>query len=68
LSDPTGVDFDACYSRRVYRELDGVAIPFISLDDLRRNKKASGRLKDLADLDGLPSKSTAQKTTRRKKT
>jgi hypothetical protein len=35
-------------------ELDGIAVRFISLSDLKRNKKASGRSKDLADLDNLP--------------
>jgi hypothetical protein len=34
-------------------ELDGVRVPFISLQDLRRNKLASGRPQDLADLDAL---------------
>lgn len=31
--------------------LDGIAVEFISLADLKRNKLASGRNKDLADLD-----------------
>lgn len=31
-----------------------VTIPVISLQDLRTNKLASGRPKDLADLDKLP--------------
>ncbi|MEX0886191.1 MAG: nucleotidyltransferase [Phycisphaeraceae bacterium] len=49
-----GVDFDDCYGRRVEGELGGVTVPFISLQDLRRNKAATGRNKDLADLDELP--------------
>ncbi len=28
-------------------------MPFLSLEDLRRNKAASGRPQDLADLDAL---------------
>ncbi len=34
--------------------IDGVPVSFISADDLKINKRASGRLKDLADLDNLP--------------
>lgn len=29
------------------------ALPFIDLDNLRKNKQASGRLQDLADLESL---------------
>jgi hypothetical protein len=32
----------------------GVAVPVISLVDLRQNKQASGRGKDIADLENLP--------------
>jgi hypothetical protein len=49
-----GVSFDDCYPRRVTADLDGVSVGFISLDDLKVNKAASGRNKDLADLDNLP--------------
>jgi hypothetical protein len=34
-------------------ELDGVKINFIDLANLRKNKQASGRHQDLADLDNL---------------
>ena len=34
-------------------ELDDVVLPFIDLDNLKKNKKASGRLQDLADLENL---------------
>jgi hypothetical protein len=49
-----GVVFFDCYPRRVTAELDGLPVGFISLDDLKTNKAASGRHKDLADLDHLP--------------
>jgi hypothetical protein len=49
-----GVEFSQCYRVRVAAELDGIAVQFISLADLKRNKKASGRNKDLDDLDNLP--------------
>ena len=48
-----GVDFADCYSTRVTEELDGVAVHFISLENLRKNKKACGRPQDLADLEVL---------------
>lgn len=49
-----GVEFDACRRRAVEFDLDGLDVPVISLDDLKANKKAAGRYKDLADLDNLP--------------
>jgi hypothetical protein len=49
----SGVDFEECYRRRVHAELDGVAVDLISLEDLKRNKAATGRLKDLLDLEQL---------------
>lgn len=54
MTDIDGVDFDSCFSRRERAEIDGMRIDVISLVDLRRNKLASGRHKDLADLEQLP--------------
>ncbi len=54
LTGASGVDFADCYERRVEIDVAGVHVPFISLPDLRRNKAASGRLRDLADLEDLP--------------
>jgi len=50
----SGVEFDTCYERRIAAELDGVEVNLISLDDLKANKKASGRSKDITDLEKLP--------------
>lgn len=49
-----GVDFNDCYTRAETAELAGIEVPLISLQDLRINKAASGRPKDLIDLDHLP--------------
>jgi len=49
----SGVDFSACYADRVEDTLDGVPVNLISLDHLKRNKKAAGRHQDLADLEHL---------------
>lgn len=54
LTQPTGVEFESCYLRRVLAELDGVSVPIIHLADLKQNKRASGRTKDIADLENLP--------------
>jgi len=37
----------------VQAELDGIITNVIRLDDLKRDKQASGRLKDRLDLDQL---------------
>jgi len=50
----SGVEFSECYAQRVEDTLDGVPVNLISLPDLKRNKKASGRHQDLADLEHLP--------------
>lgn len=48
-----GVDFGACYAARVETTIDGLVIPFIARNDLIENKKATGRLQDLADVEAL---------------
>ena len=50
----SGVSFSECYARRVIASLDDVPVSIISAEDLKRNKRAAGRHKDLADLDNLP--------------
>lgn len=47
LTTPTGVEFEGCYGRRQIVVWDGLKVPLIALDDLRVNKIASGRFKDL---------------------
>jgi hypothetical protein len=49
-----GLEFSKAYSRRVETTIDGEPVKLISLADLKTNKRASGRNKDLADLDNLP--------------
>jgi hypothetical protein len=50
----SGVEFDECYESRVIDMLDDIQVSVIDLKHLKINKKASGRLKDLADLENLP--------------
>lgn len=54
LSDIDGVEFDDCMTRAERRQLAGVEVLVISLEDLKVNKRASGRPKDLDDLLNLP--------------
>ncbi len=49
-----GVQFDACHRRAVHFNIDGMSVPVISLADLKVNKRAAGRHKDLNDLENLP--------------
>ncbi len=53
LVNLSGVDFATCYASRITVEVDEIPINFIDLENLRKNKKASGRLQDLADLEKL---------------
>jgi hypothetical protein len=54
LTSVSGVDFATCYGRRIIETIDGITVPIIALDDLKTNKQASARRKDLNDLDNLP--------------
>ena len=54
LTTIDGVDFPECYAARNIGVIDEVEVSLINLRDLRVNKKASGRLKDLSDLENLP--------------
>lgn len=49
----SGLNFQEAYPRALAVELDGVAAKIISLADLIANKRASGRAKDIADLEKL---------------
>jgi len=49
----SGVSFDEAWASREQGELDGLSVPYISRDMLKRNKIACGRLQDLADLEYL---------------
>jgi hypothetical protein len=53
VTSADGVEFAECYATRVTVDLDDVPVQFISLDGLKKNKKASGRPQDFADLEAL---------------
>ena len=54
LNSVSGLTFDLAWETRISEVWDEVPVSLISLEDLRTNKRASGRLKDLADLENLP--------------
>ncbi len=54
LTDLSGLTFDGCYAQRIVETLDGIPVSILSLNDLRINKRAAGRGKDIEDLRHLP--------------
>lgn len=58
LTSITGVAFADAYVRRIEVEVNGLAVPFISLVDLIKNKLATGRGKDRVDAETLQKRAT----------
>jgi len=54
ITSASGVDFNECYSNREVVEIEGIPINLISLQDLKKNKRATGRHEDLEDMEHLP--------------
>ncbi|MBI2721177.1 MAG: nucleotidyltransferase [Bacteroidetes bacterium] len=53
LTNIDGVSFNECYKNRKEVEIDELHVSFIGYQDLIKNKKESGRLRDLDDLENL---------------
>jgi hypothetical protein len=53
ITTPDGIDFQTCYDSKIEVILRDIPVNFIDLDNLKKNKLASGRLQDLADLEKL---------------
>ena len=53
ITSLAGVSFEECYALRVLVPIDDIVVNFINLENLKKNKEASGRLQDLADLENL---------------
>lgn len=53
LLQASGIDFAECCRQRLRVLLDKVEVDFIDLEDLKKNKQATGRTSDLADLENL---------------
>lgn len=53
LTDVTGLVFDVAWGARVIHRIDALDVPFLGREDLVRNKRATGRYKDLGDIEAL---------------
>ena len=53
LTALTGLKFEDCYNARIEFDVEGLHIHFIDLENLKKNKLATGRLQDLADAENL---------------
>lgn len=53
LTSISGVDFEEAWNSRLGGELDGLPVSFLGWDALLKNKRASGRSQDLADVSKL---------------
>ncbi len=49
----SGIQFDEAFENSVLVEMEGVELRIPSVPDLIRNKRATGRLKDLVDAEAL---------------
>ncbi|HEX9693313.1 MAG TPA: hypothetical protein VGA22_14565 [Gemmatimonadales bacterium] len=53
LTSVTGLDFGGAWATRVTHDVSGCVVPFLGRAALIANKRATGRLRDLADLEAL---------------
>ena len=53
LTQVSGLTFAEAWPNRAVHAIEALAVPFIGRSELVRNKRASGRPKDIADLDIL---------------
>jgi len=53
INSLSGVTFEECYNEHTIFNIDDLSLPVIGLQQLKKNKKASGRHKDLDDVDHL---------------
>jgi len=53
ITSASGLIFDEAFARAIEIDVEGLRVRIPSLDDLIRNKKASGRAKDLADVEAI---------------
>ena len=55
ITTASGLQFEETYERAMSVSIEGIEVHIPSIDDLIRNKRASGRTKDLADAEALES-------------
>lgn len=55
ITEASGLQFEETYRRSLSVNIEGIQVHIPSIEDLIRNKRASGRTKDLADAEALES-------------
>jgi len=53
ITEATGLEFEEAYGRSQPITIDGIEVRIPSIADLIRNKRATGRTRDLADAEAL---------------
>jgi len=53
LTSISGVDFKTAWDNRQITEIDGIKAAFLGKDEYIKNKKSTGRTKDLADIEEI---------------
>ncbi len=53
ITSVEALEFDKSFKNKMVKKIDGLGMNFINLEDFKKNKKAVGRTKDLADLESL---------------
>jgi predicted nucleotidyltransferase len=53
LTEIDGVTFEECFSNRKEVAIDGLKVNFIGYNDLLKNKRESGRARDIDDIENL---------------
>ncbi len=53
ITQPDGITFDECYQNKIVVNYNDLEIAIIGINDFKKNKQATGRFKDLDDLEHL---------------
>jgi hypothetical protein len=53
LTELTGLTFEQAWRDRIRRPFGELEVDFLDRDSFLRNKRATGRLKDLSDIEGM---------------
>ncbi|MEO5891077.1 MAG: DUF6036 family nucleotidyltransferase [Ferruginibacter sp.] len=53
LNEIDGIGFEEAYNNKLVIDVDGLLVNYIGLDDLIKNKQASGRHQDITDVNTL---------------
>lgn len=61
LSSIDGVKFYECYPNKLVTDFEGVAMNYISFNDLKKNKLSTGRGKDKVDVEEIEKKMKKKK-------